>query len=181
MSRDIQISKTLSFWLRHDPGAADLSLDPAGWVDVDAVLAALARSPLACGWEDLVRVVETNDKQRFELSADASRIRARQGHSVSVDLGWPEAEPPAVLFHGTVESFLEAIMAEGLRPMSRHHVHLSPDRATALRVGARRGRPIILEIAAGALRARGQSFYLTGNGVWLTDLVPPEFLARSTD
>jgi putative RNA 2'-phosphotransferase len=178
---DVRISKTLSLWLRHDPAAGGLELDGAGWTEVDAVLAAFARKRLDCDWGRLLQVVETNDKQRFELSADTARIRARQGHSVEVDLGWPQAAPPERLFHGTVDRFLGAILAEGLKPMARHHVHLSPDLETARRVGARRGRPAILEIAAARLAGGGQAFYLAGNGVWLTAHVPPEFLTLIDD
>ena len=142
------------------------------------MLVALGNIQIGCSWLTLLRIVYESDEQRFELSADASRIRARQGHSVSVDLGWPEAEPPEALYHGTVDRFLGAILAEGLKPMSRHHVHLSPDVATAQRVGARRGRPVILQVAAARLAASGQAFQLTDNGVWLTSHVPPEFLTR---
>ncbi len=179
--RVVRLSKTLSYWLRHQPEAGGLTLDAAGWTDVDAVLAAFTRERLGCDWQELLHVVETNDKQRFELNADASRIRARQGHSIAVDLGWPDAQPPETLYHGTVERFLDAILAEGLKSMSRHHVHLSPDIETARRVGVRRGRPVILEVAAGRLAASGQTFQLTGNGVWLTSHVPPAFLTRLDD
>src|SRR5262245_6872263 len=124
---DIRISKTLSLWLRHRPQAAGLTLDAAGWTDVDAVLAAFAADGIDCDWDKVLPVVATNDRHRFELSADAARLRARQGHSVAVTLDWPRADPPEHLYHGTVERFLATILQEGLRPMRRHHVHLSPD------------------------------------------------------
>ncbi|MFS2110648.1 RNA 2'-phosphotransferase [Sphingomonas sp. Sphisp140] len=173
---DVRLSKTLSLWLRHQPEAGGLTLDPQGWTEVDAVLAALARSGTGRGWDDLLRVVEESDKQRFELSADTARIRARQGHSVEVALDWPRADPPELLWHGTVARFLPAILAEGLKPMRRHHVHLSGDLDTAMRVGRRRGAPVILAVRAAALAATGRDFLLTSNGVWLTEAVPPAFL-----
>ncbi len=173
---DVRLSKRLSLWLRHQPEAAGLTLDAQGWTQVDAVLAALARDGVACDWEDLLRVVEQSDKQRFEFSGDTVLIRARQGHSVEVELDWPRATPPTLLYHGTVERFLDAILAEGLKPMRRHHVHLSPDLETATRVGARRGRPVILAVRAAALDAAGQPFFLTSNRVWLTESVPPDFI-----
>src|SRR5579859_6387230 len=176
MSGDVKISKTLSFWLRHRPDAAGLVLDDSGWAEVDAVLAALARVGLDGGWEKLIQVVAQNDKQRFELSADAARIRARQGHSVGVEGDWQQASPPDLLYHGTVERFLKAILAEGLKPMRRHHVHLSADRRTAERVGLRRGAPVVLTIEAARLAATGQVFFLTGNGVWLTSHVPTDWI-----
>jgi len=177
MSEDRRISKTLSFWLRHDPAAGSLTLDASGWTDVSQVLGALARAGLPHGTEDIARVVETNDKKRFELSADQTRIRARQGHSVEIDLEWPVQMPPEHLFHGTVERFLDSIMREGLKPMQRHHVHLSPDIVTAEVVGSRRGKPVILRIAAAKLHETGQEFRLSSNRVWLTSHVPPSFFA----
>lgn len=176
MTGIVRLSKTLSFWLRHRPDAAGLALDPRGWTEVDALLAALARAGLPAGRDALVRVVAENDKRRFELSPDGSRIRARQGHSAAVELDLPPARPPELLYHGTVARFLPAIRVEGLRPMRRHHVHLSPDRDTAARVGARRGKPVVLAVRAAALASTGQAFHLTGNGVWLTAHVPADFL-----
>lgn len=179
MSDDVRLSKMLSLWLRHKPEAAGLTLDPQGWTDVDDVLAAIARAGATYDWQKLLRVVEESDKQRFELSGDAARIRARQGHSVAVALDWPQVTPPEFLYHGTVERFLPAILAEGLRPMRRHHVHLSSDMETASRVGQRRGAPVILVVRASALAETGQPFFLTTNQVWLTERVPPTFLARA--
>jgi putative RNA 2'-phosphotransferase len=177
MQDDVRLSKTLSLWLRHKPEVAGLTLDAQGWTEVDAVLAACATAGVTCDWQNLLRVVEESDKQRFELSSDAGRIRARQGHSVAVALDWPRMQPPDLLYHGTVERFLPAILAEGLKPMRRHHVHLSPDIETATRVSQRRGTPVILAIQAADLSQTGQHFYLTTNHVWLTEAVPPDFLA----
>ena len=171
---DARLSKTLSYWLRHRPEAAGLVLDEAGWADLDRVLAALSRRGAARN--DLLRVVAANDKQRFELSPDGRRVRARQGHSIAVDGDWRPAAPPERLFHGTPASRLATVLAEGLRPMGRHHVHLSPDAETARGVGARRGRPAVLIVDAARLAAGGEPFFLTGNGVWLTARVPPAFL-----
>ena len=181
MSDDKRLSKSLSYWLRHRPDAGGLILDESGWAPVAQVLAALARAGQSDRREDLERVVRESDKNRFELSPNGESIRARQGHSVEVDLDWPIVEPPETLYHGTAERFLDAIMAEGLKPMNRHHVHLSPDVETARRVGARRGRPVILSIAAGRMARDGFVFRLSGNGVWLSDLVAPLYLERFGD
>lgn len=170
----VKLSKVLSLWLRHDPAAGGLELDDAGWAPVDAVRAALARRGLDPAL--LESTVAESDKQRFEQSADGSRIRARQGHSVAVDLEWPVADPPPFLYHGTVEAVLPAILAEGLKPMARHHVHLSPDVETASKVGARRGKPVILRIAAQDMARSGVQFRLSSNGVWLAEAVPPAFI-----
>lgn len=180
MADHVRISKTLSYWLRHRPDEAGLSLDPQGWADVDGVLAALRARGVCNDFETLLAVVEQNDKQRYEIAPDLSRIRARQGHSVAVQLVLAPTEPPALLYHGTVERFLDAIMSKGLSRMRRHHVHLSGDVATAERVGARRGKPAILSIDAAAMHADGCVFYVTSNQVWLTDSVAPRYLKRLT-
>ncbi|CAM5489017.1 RNA 2'-phosphotransferase [Streptomyces atroolivaceus] len=172
--RTVKVSKYLSKHLRHEPGRIGISLDAHGWVAVDELLRACAQHGFALTREELEHVVAVSDKQRFAVADD--RIRANQGHSVTVDLGLPPAEPPAYLYHGTVARVLDSIRAEGLRPMDRHHVHLSPDRETAVRVGARRGAPVVLSVDAGAMHRAGHLFHVSANGVWLTDSVPPAFL-----
>ncbi|MFH9615387.1 RNA 2'-phosphotransferase [Streptomyces pratensis] len=172
--RTVKVSKYLSKHLRHEPDRIGISLDPQGWVAVDELLEACVRHGFALTRDELDHVVAMSDKQRFTVEGD--RIRANQGHSVTVDLGLPPAEPPAYLYHGTVGPALDAIRADGLRPMNRHHVHLSPDRETAVRVGARRGTPVVLAVDAGAMHRAGHLFHVSANGVWLTDSVPPEFL-----
>ncbi|MFE9722048.1 RNA 2'-phosphotransferase [Streptomyces sp. NPDC005794] len=172
--RTVKVSRYLSKHLRHSPDRIGISLDPQGWVAVDELLRACARHGVAVTRDELDHVVAADDKQRFAVDGD--HIRASQGHSVTVDLGLPPAEPPAYLYHGTVARTLGAIRTEGLRPMNRHHVHLSPDRETAVRVGARRGAPVVLAVDTGAMHQAGHVFHVSANGVWLTDSVPPEFL-----
>lgn len=172
--RTVKVSKYLSKHLRHQPERIGLTLDPSGWVEIDVLMRAAAAHGFPFTRDELDHVVAANDKQRFAV--DGSRIRASQGHTVRIDLGLPPAEPPAYLYHGTVSRSLDAIRAEGLRPMNRHHVHLSPDRETATRVGARRGRPVVLAVDAGAMHRAGHVFRVSANGVWLADAVPPEFL-----
>ncbi|MEV0121760.1 RNA 2'-phosphotransferase [Streptomyces sp. NPDC050703] len=172
--RTVKVSKYLSKHLRHDPGRIGITLDEHGWVEIDVLLAAAAAHRFPFSRAELDHVVAVNDKQRFAVKD--GRIRASQGHSVAVDLGLPPATPPARLFHGTVAARLAAIRAEGLRPMNRHAVHLSADRETAGRVGARRGRPVILSVDTGAMHRDGHVFHLSANGVWLTAAVPPRYL-----
>ncbi|MEU0399938.1 RNA 2'-phosphotransferase [Streptomyces sp. NPDC006197] len=172
--RTVKVSKYLSKHLRHQPERIGLVLDAHGWTEIDDLLRAAAEHGFPFTREELDHVVATNDKKRFAV--EGTRIRASQGHTVAVDLDLPVAEPPAYLYHGTVAGRLPSIRAEGLRPMARHHVHLSPDRETASRVGARRGRPVVLSVDAGAMRRAGHVFRVSANGVWLADAVPPEFL-----
>ncbi|MCM1939269.1 RNA 2'-phosphotransferase [Streptomyces sp. G3] len=172
--RSVKVSKYLSKHLRHQPERIGLTLDEGGWVEIDTLIAAAAAHGFRVTRDELHHVVATNDKRRFAV--DGTRIRASQGHSIDVDLGLPPATPPSYLFHGTVARHLEAIRTEGLRPMNRHDVHLSPDRATATRVGARRGRPVVLSVDAAAMHREGHVFHVSANGVWLTKAVPSRYL-----
>ena len=174
----VTVSKFLSKHLRHTPDALGLTLRPGGWVSVDALLLASERIGFAITYDELIECVETSDKKRFSFDDTGDLIRANQGHSVEVDLQLEEKEPPDVLFHGTVERFLASIMAEGLKKGKRHHVHLSKDTETARRVGARRGNPVILQVDAGKMHGQGFKFFLSVNGVWLTDSVSADFLTR---
>ncbi|MDX3093878.1 RNA 2'-phosphotransferase [Streptomyces sp. ME19-03-3] len=172
----VKLSKFLARVLRHDPASIGIALDEAGWVDVDKLIAASRRSGRRFSGADLDHVVAANDKKRFAFSEDGRRIRASQGHSVEVDLGLLPVEPPAVLFHGTASTTLPIVLREGLKPMSRRDVHLSADVETAVRVGTRHGRPVVLAVDAAALAATGHVFRVSANGVWLTNAVPPTHL-----
>jgi putative RNA 2'-phosphotransferase len=171
-----RLSKFLSLHLRHDPASLGLTLADGGWVKVDDLLPGAASSGFPFSRLDLEEVVRSSDKQRFAFDATGTLIRANQGHSVEVDLQLPVADPPAELFHGTAERTLALILRDGLLKMQRHHVHLSPDTATARKVGQRHGKPMILRIDAATMHADGYSFYLAANGVWLVDHVPPRYL-----
>jgi putative RNA 2'-phosphotransferase len=173
----VGLSKFLSFVLRHKPDAIGLALDAQGWVSIDELVQKGNAAGTRFGRDDLLQVVETSDKKRFSVSADGLRIRAAQGHSVSIELGLLRREPPPVLYHGTATRFVEPILVEGLKPQKRQQVHLSVDVATAERVGQRHGKPVVFEIDALRMHRLGFEFFLADNGVWLIDQVPPEFLA----
>jgi putative RNA 2'-phosphotransferase len=175
--RSVRVSKFLAKYLRHAPHELGLTLRPGGWVPVDDLLDAAAKHGFPIAYDELIECVETNDKERFSFAESGDLIRANQGHSVEVDLGLEEKEPPEVLYHGTVERLLPSIRAQGLRKGKRHHVHLSKDMETARKVGARRGKPVILVIDAGRMFRDGFRFFLSANGVWLTDAVPPSYLS----
>ncbi|MFC0431316.1 RNA 2'-phosphotransferase [Kutzneria buriramensis] len=170
----VRLSKRLSRHLRHAPEEIGIQLTTDGWTDVAPLLAALRITR-----DQLDHVVETNNKRRFAFDETGSRIRANQGHTVPVELDLPVETPPATLYHGTVAKFLDAIMADGLRPMSRHDVHLSPDVATAVKVGSRRGKPVVLAVDAGRMHADGHVFRLSANGVWFTEHVPAAYLSST--
>lgn len=174
--RSERVSKLLSLILRHRPGDFGVTLDADGWTDLAPLVAAVARSGTVLSRDEIEHVVRSSDKQRFALSPDGTRIRAQQGHSVPVELGHPEATPPEVLFHGTVERFLPSVRREGITPRGRHHVHLSSSVEAATSVGDRRGHAIVLRIRSGEMSSAGARFFLTPNGVWLTDRVDPAYI-----
>jgi putative RNA 2'-phosphotransferase len=168
----IRISKRLSRHLRHAPEEIGIQLTTDGWTEVSTLLSAMHITR-----DQLDHVVAGNDKQRFAFDESGARIRANQGHTVPVQLDLPVATPPDTLYHGTVAKFLDAIMTDGLRPMTRHDVHLSPDLPTAIKVGSRRGKPVVLAVDAARMRADGHEFRLSANGVWLTAHVPAGYLS----
>lgn len=173
---DVTLSKFLSLVLRHEPERLGLHLDSAGWVGVDVLLAACATQRVPLTLAKLEQIVAASEKQRFAFDETKTHIRANQGHSVKVELGYEPEIPPELLYHGTVEKFLPSISEHGLLKRERHHVHLSGDEATARQVGARRGVPVILAVKAGAMYRAGYQFFRSTNGVWLVEQVPTEHL-----
>ena len=172
-------SKYLSFILRHGPHKIGLTLNAQGWACIEELIVCAAKDGRILTREIIEEIVVTDEKQRYAVSDDGLMIRANQGHSIDVDLQLKETEPPDVLFHGTARSSVAAILAQGLKPMRRHHVHLSVDETTARAVGQRYGEPAILRVDCAAMRAAGHIFYVSENGVWLTDTVPVEFLSET--
>lgn len=187
------VSRFLSKVLRHEPGLVGVRLDANGWVDVRELLTKLNRAKRAAGAPKRLRVlpdftpellrevVANNTKGRFAFSGDARHVRAFQGHSVTVDLGYPTAQPPETLFHGTAAESWPAIAVEGLVRGTRHAVHLSLDPESARRVGARHGRPVVLQVQAGQMHRNGCLFSCADNGVWLVDSVPAHFISLVRD
>lgn len=173
----VRASKFLSLVLRHDPDRVGIALDDAGWVAIDTLLDALRAHGSAMSREELETVVTTSDKQRFVIDRAGGRIRANQGHSVAVDLGLSPSVPPDRLFHGTPRRNVAAILRGGLDRRKRHAVHLSADVGTAHRVGVRRGAHCVVVIDAAAMHRDGHVFTVSGNGVWLVDAAPAEYLA----
>lgn len=171
-----RLSKQLSYFLRHNPSDIGITLDEQGWTDVTTLLEKLTANGHPVTMDVLRHVVAANAKQRFKFNEDERKIRANQGHSVEVELGYTASQPPEFLYHGTVDRFIVSILKDGLQKMNRHHVHLSADITTATIVGERRGKPLILQVSAGKMFAAGYSFYLSDNNVWLTDAVPPAFI-----
>jgi len=171
-----RVSKFMSYVLRHNPQEIDLQLDENGWVSIEQLINN-ANSGGKSFTRDLIeRVVATNDKKRFSISENGLMIRANQGHSIDVDLALKPLIPPAVLLHGTAEKHLELIMADGLKKMDRHHVHLSENSETASAVGRRYGKLVLLKIDAKKMHENGFVFYKSDNNVWLVDSVPVEYL-----
>ena len=175
MNNDLaKISKYFSYLLRHKPEEIGLRLDDQGWALVDELIEKTNDFELSKELIDVV--VETNDKQRFELSVDKLKIKANQGHSINIDLDLKPITPPQFLLHGTAERFLDSIKKDGLQKQKRHHVHLSESIAVAESVGKRYGKLVLLRVAAQEMADAGFDFYRTANNVWLVDTVPAEYI-----
>lgn len=171
-----KVSKFLSLVLRHKPEQIGITLDPAGWVSVRELIDKCGAAGMPLTLVELDAIVSMNGKQRFAFSEDRERIRANQGHSVTVQLGYTPTSPPAILYHGTHEHAVQSILATGIVKGSRHHVHLTADPWTAVTVGERRGVAVVIAVEAGDMDRDGHVFYLSDNQVWLTDHVPPRYL-----
>ena len=177
----ISTSKFLSLILRHKPETIGLSLDAHGWVSIQALLDAANAHDHPISRELLDEVVFTNDKKRFSYSPDGWMIRANQGHSIEVDLELEPIEPPAILYHGTVDRVLNSIQATGLQKMNRQYVHLSATVEIASCVGGRRGKPVVLSIDTEKMYRDEHLFFLSPNGVWFTDSVPWKYITLLND
>lgn len=175
-----ETSKFLALILRHKPEVIGITLDRHGWAKVEELVAGIARQQLF-DRAMLEEIVRTDSKQRYSFNEDHTLIRANQGHSLPVDVELAEKTPPEVLWHGTGEKYTASIEAQGLIPKSRLYVHLSGDYATAVKVGARHGKPVVYRVAAGEMQKAGFRFYQSVNGVWLTKGVPAQYLKRTAE
>jgi len=176
MSKNVKEGKFISLVLRHRPETIGIKLDENGWADVGELLQGLEKSNHKISMDTLEEIVATNDKKRYSFNEDKTKIRANQGHSINVDLNLKEQTPPSILYHGTAEGSLDNIKKIGLTKRDRNHVHLSLDVETAIKVGKRHGNPIILTIDAKNMHRDGYKFYLSENGVWLTEYVPVKYI-----
>jgi putative RNA 2'-phosphotransferase len=172
------ISKFLSLVLRHQPQEIGLELDTNGWANVKDLIAKCAKKGLKFSMEELEIIVETNDKKRFAFNEDKTQIRANQGHSVEIDLAIKPIKPPEFLYHGTSIDTVNSILNDGIKKMSRQHVHLSEDKETAVKVGSRHGKPVVLTVLSIQMYQDGIEFYQSENGVWLTDFVDSKYLSK---
>jgi putative RNA 2'-phosphotransferase len=170
-------SKYLSLLLRHKPEKANLILDKYGWCPVDSIL-----SNLKITQSELDVIVNENNKKRFRYDNTKTKIKASQGHSIPILDDFKQLSPPDILYHGTSVDNAKKIQKDGLKKMRRNHVHMSDNIDTAKSVGMRyakyRNKLRIYEIDAKLMNSKGYKFYLSDNGVWLTDNVPFNFLNK---
>ena len=176
--RKKSIGKFLSLVLRHEPSKIGIQLDDNGWADVEELISKCGKHRVSFTKKELDEIVETNNKKRYAYSEDGTKIRANQGHSITVDLEFISVEPPQFLYHGTADRFLNSIEVEGIKKMSRQHVHLSQDKETAINVGSRHGRVVVLTILAHKMYEEGVAFFQSANGVWLTDYIDPKYISK---
>lgn len=178
MSKLDKLSVFISLILRHKPETIGIQLDEHGWANVDELIEGINNSGRKIDMEILEEIVRTDNKQRYSFNEDKTLIRANQGHSIPVDVELKEQQPPQILYHGTASRFLNSIMQDGLKPMSRLYVHLSSDMETAMKVGKRHGEPVVLKINSEEMCNDGIKFYLSENGVWLTKSVDMKYITR---
>ncbi len=171
-----RLSRFISLILRHKPEAAGIQLDEHGWASVEALIQGVNKTGRSLDYALLEEIVRTDEKGRYSFNEDRTKVRANQGHSLPVDVELLESEAPAALYHGTATRFLDSIMREGLKPMGRLYVHLSKDYDSAVKVGNRHGKPIVLQVDAARMQEDGYRFYLSQNDVWLTERVPRHYL-----
>lgn len=171
----VEIGKFISLILRHKPEVIGITLDEHGWADVDELIEGIKKSR-RFDRELLEQVVANDDKQRFSFNEDKTKIRANQGHSINVDVQLKQEIPPEYLYHGTAEKYIDSIMKSGLIAKTRLYVHLSWDKSTAIKVGSRHGKPVVIRIQARKMSDDGYLFYLSQNQVWLTKVVPVRYL-----
>lgn len=170
------ISKFLSLVLRHQPETIGIQLDQNGWVGVKELIDKAVQHGIEMDQSKLDYIVGNNSKKRFAYNSSRDQIRASQGHSVSIELGYQSQMPPDVLYHGTGEKSMSSILATGIEKRSRQHVHLSKEIETAIQVGQRHGKPVVFEVLASKMHNDNFTFFISDNGVWLTDYVPVKYL-----
>lgn len=173
-----RIGKFLSLILRHNPQKIGIELDQHGWANIQELIEKCKKHRYHFSMEDLIEIVETNDKKRYSFNEKRNKIRANQGHSIDIDLALSPVQPPEFLYHGTAIRYLSSIMEKGILKGSRQHVHLSKDKDTATKVGSRHGKPIVLTILSGKMNEDGVLFYQSDNGVWLTDFVSIKYISK---
>lgn len=181
MSHDIKTGRFITMLLRHKPPR---SMDSNGWVPVGTIIN-LVNEQRNLGWNgefklnDLENIVKTNDKKRYVLDESKEHIRASQGHTIDVDVELKQVVPPEILYHGTALQSVEIIKKQGLNKMKRNHVHMTANHDTAVKVGSRHGKPFIFKVLAKKMHDEGFIFYLSENGVWLTEVVLPQYLEEN--
>jgi putative RNA 2'-phosphotransferase len=175
---EIKLSKFLSLVLRHQPETIGIILDENGWTDTRLLIEQVNQNGFQIDLDALKHIVETNSKKRFALNDTFDKIRANQGHSVEVELGYVSQKPPEILYHGTGQKSVSSILETGLEKRERHHVHLSADFKTAIKVGQRHGIPFVFEVLAEQMYNDSFEFFISDNGVWLTDNVPTKYLKQ---
>ena len=170
------LSKFLACVLRHNPSSASIKLDENGWADVDALIDGVCKTGRVINAQILEEIVASDGKHRFDFNADRTKIRANQGHSIDVDVEMQVLAPPDILYHGTAEKYIESIKREGILKRTRNYVHLSKDEQTAIEVGSRHGKAVVLKIDAKRMYEDGFEFLLSANGIWQTKQVPFEYV-----
>ena len=180
------LSKFLTLILRHKPDILGIQLDKRGFVNLD-ILVERIKKVKNFSWvtkRDILSLVESDEKGRFEIKKANKNllIRARYGHNINLDIEieYEKVEPGSIkyLFHGTNSKVLPWILKEGLMPMARKYVHLSPTPEDAYMVGSRRrGKVVILKIDVERYLKDGGIIWKATDKVYLAKHIPPQYLS----
>lgn len=176
VEKHIKTSKYLSWVLRHAPRKVGLEVSNEGWVSISRLIKLSQQRGIFLNRKILYDIVETDSKKRYQLSDDLKSIRATYGHSFHVDLGSQAKQPPPILYHGTADKYLDSIRERGINPGRRQFVHLSTERDTAVGVGRRHGKPVVLKVNSAGMYENGFRFYSSQGVIWLTEYVPGDFI-----
>lgn len=172
-----RLSVFLSLVLRHKPEVIGLALDNQGYLKLDDLIDGINKSGREVELQTILDIVNSDDKKRYSLSEDNSKIRASQGHSIPVDLSLANGIPSGQLFHGTAERFKESIETTGLVKAGREYVHLSENIETAISVGSRRGKPVVFLVDHKKMLEDGHELWISENNVWLSENIPTKYLS----
>lgn len=181
--RETELSKTISYALRHRPEEFNIVLDSEGFTNINALIENIKKHSkkwLEVTLEDMKEIVEKDEKGRYEIKGD--QIRAVYGHSVKGKIDKVTVTPPEILYHGTTPESAKKILEQGLKSMSRQYVHLSKDLDTAIMVAKRRTKtPVVLTVLSEKAYKDGFSFYYESNGIYLSDSIPGKYIIEGRE
>lgn len=173
-----KISKFISLVLRHKPDLINIDIDDKGYTDIDSLISNINKyKNTNITKNDLISIVNNDEKGRYSFNDNITRIRANQGHSINVNIEFEKVIPEHDLYHGTKFSNFNNIKSQGLLKMSRQFVHLSKDINIAADSGKRWKEDLLIcKIDTKSMINDGYIFFKSENNVYLIKYIPPEYI-----